>query len=81
ALLQEETEVVLDDSGLEGAYEQTSAPKTRTVISASGEMVKLTLGLQEKDSNTLLVITDDQGKPVTDGFAYDAMQMLANLLK
>lgn len=81
ALLQEETEAAVDDSGLEGAYEQTSAPQSKAVVIASDKAVKLTLSLQEKNSNTLLVITDDKGKPVTDGFAYDAMQMLAKLLK
>lgn len=83
ALLQEETDVTVDDSGLEGVYEQTSVPKSRAVdtTSASGEAVKLKIGLQEHNANTLLVVTDNEGKPVTDGFAYDAMQMLAKLLK
>ena len=33
------------------------------------------------DGNSILVVTDAQGKAVADGFAYDAMQLLARLLK
>jgi outer membrane protein assembly factor BamC len=81
ALLQEET-ATIDDSGLEGAYEQQTTPRSKTVATPSSETaVKLMLGLQENKANTLLVITDENGKPVTDGFGYDAMQTLARLLK
>ncbi|MBI3188904.1 MAG: outer membrane protein assembly factor BamC [Gammaproteobacteria bacterium] len=81
ALLKEET-ATIDDSGLEGAYEQTSTPRSTTVATPASETaVKLMLTLQEKTTTTLLQVTDEAGKPITGGFAYDAMQMLANLLK
>lgn len=81
ALLKTET-TTIDDSGLDGAYEQLPAARSKTVAApASTTAVKLRLTLQEKATITSLQINDESGQPITDGFAYDAMQMLANLLK
>lgn len=72
----------VDDSGLEGAYEQTSTPRNEPVTTTSGDTpTKLQLRLQEQAASTLLIVTDEAGEPVTDGFGYDAMKMLAQLLK
>lgn len=71
----------VDMSGIEGAYEETTRPQPRTKVTAAGEAVKLTLILQEKNQVTLMTVTDAGGKPVTSGFAYDAMKQLANLLR
>lgn len=81
ALLEAEDSGV-DNSEFEGAYEQQSTRKAKAVTATeSSAATKLKLLLQEQDGNTLLVVTDTNDKSVTDGFAYDAMQTLARLMK
>ena len=74
-LLEEEDSEVFDPF-----EEKPSNPVTDTKT-PDVEVIKLNLVLQEKDGNSILVVTDAQGKAVADGFAYDAMQLLARLLK